>query len=115
MRKEVVTLISDLSQDDADETVQFEFNGQAYEIDLTDAEARRLRMTLAPYADAARPLGGERRSIVRPPLIRRTVAPAPGTKAERDRIRDWARANGYEIKGSVRIPSEIVEAYHSAH
>lgn len=63
-KKETVTLVSDLSKEIASETVDFAVGGKAYEIDLTGAEAAQLRLALAPFVAAARPVkGGAARKV----------------------------------------------------
>ena len=52
-----------------------------------------------------------------------TASPAPtgalatqaAEKAQRDRIREWARANGHEVAERGFIKAEIVSAYRAAH
>lgn len=56
--RQVITFVSDLSgaviSSAADTTVHFGIDGDAYEIDLTQAEARELRAVLSQYVTAAR-------------------------------------------------------------
>ncbi|WP_460486352.1 Lsr2 family DNA-binding protein [Barrientosiimonas humi] len=30
-------------------------------------------------------------------------------------MRTWARENGHEVSDRARIPTSVIEAYHSAH
>ncbi|HEY1971308.1 MAG TPA: Lsr2 family protein, partial [Pseudonocardia sp.] len=46
-QKVVVSLVDDLSGDTAEETVEFGLDGKAYEIDLSSANADRLRGALS--------------------------------------------------------------------
>ena len=110
VRREIVTLISDLSDVDADETVRFALDGTEYEIDLTTTESTDLRAVLAPYAEAGRRAGGRRRTT----STKTAVASAPSTKRERNAIRAWARANGHDVSDRARIPAAVVAAYHAA-
>ena len=110
MAKQVITLLTDdLDGGEADRTVEFGLDGVNYTIDLSEKNAGKLRKALDPYLNVATRVGrsGDSRA-------RRTAA---GTgRASRDQnqaIREWASKNGYEVSERGRIPSSIVEAYHS--
>jgi hypothetical protein len=104
-----VRLIDDIDGDAADETVEFSIDGKSYQIDLSEANAGKLRDALAAYAAAARRLGGRRRGSA--------AVSAPGRKPVADReqnqaIREWARKRGMNVSERGRIPAEVLEAYH---
>ena len=104
-----IVLVDDLDQSDAAETVLFGLDGTAYEIDLSEKNAAGLRDALAPYlAHARKAASGGRRG-------RRTAAKsAPASVSARD-IREWARANGYEVPDRGRVAAEVRQAYEAAH
>jgi Lsr2 len=110
-QKVLVQLVDDLDGTSSNDitTVLFGLDGVSYEIDLTEANAERLRESLTEYVDAARRVGGR---------IKRGTRPAAGSKAasanEAAQIREWAQENGYELAGRGRIPSHVVEAYKAA-
>ncbi len=116
MAKQVITLLTDdLDGGEADRTVEFGLDGVNYTIDLSEKNAGKLRKALDPYLTAATRVGrssgggGEARGA------RRTASAGTG-RASRDQnqaIREWATKNGYEVSERGRIPSSIVEAYHS--
>jgi hypothetical protein len=54
----IVKLTDDLDGADADETVLFSLDGKSYEIDLSAANATRLRGALRPFVEKARASGG---------------------------------------------------------
>lgn len=125
-QKVVVTLVDDLDESEADETVEFGIDGSSFEIDLSDANAAKLRDSLADYIGHARRTAGRRRTTGR------SASPAPsaaapaarkgggGGRASVDReqnqaIREWARRQGKNVSERGRIPSEISEAYREAH
>jgi hypothetical protein len=112
MAKQVITLLTDdLDGGEADRTVEFGLDGVNYTIDLSEKNTAKLRKALDPYLSVATRVG---RSGVSP-LARRSPAPSTG-RASRDQnqaIREWATKNGYEVSERGRIPSSIVEAYHS--
>lgn len=107
-RVEVVRLIDDLDGNPANETVRFAVDGKFFEIDLSAANAERLRQALAPFITAGRKIrtaGGRQVGASRPRADR-------GRPAE---VREWARRNGYAINDRGRIPSEIFDAYRAAN
>ncbi|WP_250006000.1 Lsr2 family protein [Actinoplanes sp. M2I2] len=112
MAKQVITLLTDdLDGGEADRTVEFGLDGVNYTIDLSEKNAGKLRKALDPFLTAATRVG--RTAVVSP--TRRT-APASTGRASRDQnqaIREWANKNGFEVSERGRIPSHIVEAYHS--
>jgi hypothetical protein len=106
-QKTIVQLIDDLDQGAAEETVSFALDGTSYEIDLSAKNARKLRDALAVYVANARRAG-------RVPA----TAAARRRSGRNDReqtqaIREWARKNGHKIGEKGRIPSAILDAYHS--
>ena len=106
-----IRLIDDLDGREADETVEFGIDGKSYEIDLSSANAGKLRDALAEFVGSARRAGGR---------ARRAVASAPARRASVDReqnqaIREWARKQGMTVSDRGRIPREVTDAYHRAH
>lgn len=105
-RKTYVELIDDLSGDKAAETVSFALDGVAYEIDLSEANASKLREELGTWVEKARRVGGRRQ--------RGTAAGRSGSN-DSARIREWAREAGYEVPDRGRISGTIRKAYEEAH
>jgi nucleoid-associated protein Lsr2 len=112
MAKQVITLLTDdLDGGEADRTVEFGLDGVNYTIDLSEKNAGKLRKALDPYLAVATRVGrsaGDGRGA-------RRAAPSGG-RSSRDQnqaIREWAGKNGYEVSERGRIPSSIVEAFHS--
>jgi hypothetical protein len=111
-RQVITTLIDDLDGKKADRTVEFALDGTSYTIDLSEANAGKLRKALDPFITAGTRVG---RGGVRPA---RTVAPVRRTASSRDEnkaIRDWALENGYQISERGRIPQSVSDAYRAAH
>lgn len=109
MAKQTIThLIDDLDDTSpADETVQFGLDGKRYEIDLTGANATRLRDGLAEFVAAAR-------KAARPDKDKPAKPDHPGKRSDRDQnaaIRQWVRDNGGDIADRGRIPDDILAAY----
>lgn len=61
MQRVVTFLVSDISGEDAAETVTFGLDGAQYEVDLTETEAAALRDALEPYVASGRRTGGRRK------------------------------------------------------
>ena len=105
-----VELVDDLDETPAAETVSFAIDGVSYEIDLSEANAAKLRDALAPYLGHARRVGGRRGQ-------RSSASAAGSTKGGTDasEIRAWARENGFEVSERGRVSAEIRSAYAAAH
>lgn len=100
-----VVLEDDLDGSGADETVTFGLDGVNYEIDLSTKNAARLRDSLAKYVGAAR----------RTPARGRRGSRGRSSGANASEVRDWARANGYQVSERGRVPADIKTAYDAAH
>lgn len=104
-QKIAVRSFDDIDGSEADEQVRFALDGVAFEIDLSERNAERLRETLSRFVHAARRVGG--RKQYRPK--------AAGQSRERSQqIRAWARKNGWEVADRGRLPADLVEAYEKA-
>lgn len=108
-RRTEILLIDDVDGSDIPagkgETLYFALDGQAYEIDLTNKNASALRKVLAPYVGAGRRITTSRGAKVK----RTQVGPDART------VKEWARANGYEVNGRGRVSNEIREAFNAAN
>jgi nucleoid-associated protein Lsr2 len=107
-QKVQVILVDDIDGGPADETLSFSLDGVSYEIDLSTANAAKLRGSFAPYVGHARKVGG--RSSAGRGRARR------GSGDNRTaQIREWARANGHPVNERGRVAGGIVAAYDKAH
>ncbi|MFB0628812.1 Lsr2 family protein [Streptomyces sp. AB3(2024)] len=109
-QKVQVLLVDDLDGGEADETVTFALDGKTYEIDLTTANAEKLRGLLDPYTKGGRRTGG-RVSAGRAKGGRAAASAGNPDTAE---IRAWAKVNGYNVNDRGRVPADIREAYEKA-
>lgn len=104
-----VRLTDDLTGDDIPsgrgETVTFALDGHTYEIDLTNKNAGALRKALSPYIGVGRRVRTSRGVKVR------HIQVGPDART----IKEWARANGYEVADRGRVPNEIREAFEAAN
>ncbi|MBG0814897.1 Lsr2 family protein [Planomonospora sp. ID82291] len=111
-KKVVETFVDDLDGGEASGTVSFTLEGSAYEIDLSDENADKLRKALAPFINAARPVRQER------PGRGRRGSTAGSRSMDREKsakVREWAKAQGLNVSERGRIASSIVEQYEAAH
>jgi hypothetical protein len=102
----------DNSTDDV-ETVRFNAEGTNYEIDLSAANAERLRAKLARFVDAAHP----GKPATTPPAKRRGPAKATiaSTRQQTQDIREWAKLAGLQVSSRGRISATIVDQYNAAN
>ena len=101
-----IVLVDDIDHTDADETVTFGLDGKNYEIDLNTKNANALREALAPYVGHARRAGGS---------TRRSSSGGGSSRSSACDLREWAKANGFEVSERCLISCEVREAYASAH
>ncbi|MFI2031410.1 Lsr2 family protein [Streptomyces buecherae] len=105
-QKVEILLVDDIDGGEADENVTFGLDGRTYEIDLSEKNARKLRKALEQYVSNGRRTGGRATSG-------RKAKPAAG--ADTAKIREWAKAQGYEVNDRGRVPATVREAYEKAN
>jgi Lsr2 len=110
-----VRFVDDLDGSEASGTVTFALDGRAYEIDLSDDNAARLRDSLATFIAAARRTGSRRSRPQRGTASEAPPAPTRPSREATAAIRTWARENGHEVSERGRIPKAVIEAYNSAN
>lgn len=109
-QKTRVILVDDIEGDeitDGGETIQFGLDGVAYEIDLNDKNAAKLRDAMSFYIAHARRVGGRRQTT--------RGGATSASRNELQKIREWAKENGYKVSDRGRISKEVMEAYAAAH
>ena len=109
MAQKVQTLfIDDIDGSAAEGTVRFSLDGTDYEIDLNAGHAQQLRDALAAYMRAGRRTsGGSRRPA-------RSARKGPANGLNPLEVRDWAKAQGIEVKDRGRVPAELVVKFKAA-
>jgi uncharacterized membrane protein len=100
--------IDDLDGSEAETTVRFSLDGAEYEIDLNTEHAEALRKALAIYLNAARRGTRATRQSSRGSR-KRSVAGIDTTE-----VREWAKAQGIDVKGRGRVPAELVVKFKAA-
>jgi hypothetical protein len=110
MAQKVQTLfIDDLDGSEAEGAVRFALDGVHYEIDLNAVHAKELRAALARYTEAGRKAGGTSRRPAKNP------GKAAANRPNSTEVRDWARANGLDIKDRGRVPADMVAKFRAAN
>ncbi|MBE6481523.1 MAG: Lsr2 family protein [Actinomyces ruminicola] len=102
-QKTQIVLVDDIDGSEATQTITFALDGVTYEIDLNEEHAAALRESIEEWTVKARRRGGRRTLRRRPPT------------GVTQKIREWARANGYEVSDRGRIPAPVREAYMAAN
>jgi hypothetical protein len=109
MAQKVQTLlIDDIDGSAAEGTVRFALDGTEYEIDLNTGHAQQLRDALAAYIKAGRRAGNGSRRPARGG--RRGSASGLNTTE----VREWAKAQGIDVKDRGRVPAELVVKFKAA-
>lgn len=104
-QKVQVLLLDDLDGGTADETVTFGLDGVSYEIDLSSANAKKLRDALAKYVESGR----------RAKRGRRGQGGPRGGRGDTSAVREWARSQGLKVSDRGRIPADIMAQYDAAN
>lgn len=109
MAQKIQTLfIDDIDGGAAEGTVRFALDGAEYEIDLSAKHNDELRKSLDKYLAHARKVGGQARRTVR------GGGRGGSSTIDTAKVREWAKAEGYEIKDRGRVPAELVAKYQEA-
>jgi Lsr2 len=110
MAQKVQTLfIDDIDGGEAEGTVRFGLDGADYEIDLSAAHSKALRKAAAKYIAAGRKVSG--------PARRRGQGSGrknSGSGPSPSEVREWAKAQGIEVRDRGRVPSELVVKFRAA-
>ncbi|GGG65675.1 Lsr2 family protein [Kocuria dechangensis] len=103
----IIELQDDLDGGPADETLTFALDGRDYEIDLSTANAEKLREAVRPFVAVSRkaPTGDGRR--------RRTTG-TTASSSETAQIRAWAKQHGHQVSDRGRIHQSVKDAYYTA-
>jgi hypothetical protein len=107
-QKVQTVFIDDIDGSPAEGTVRFGLDGTEYEIDLNVEHAQQLRDALAAYVRAGRRgSGGSRRPA-------RSGRRASASGLDTTEVREWAKAQGIEVKDRGRVPVELVVKFKAA-
>lgn len=102
----LVTYKDDLNGAEYDEstgeTFAFTFDGENYEIDLSEKNAAAFRKAMDKYVKAAR-------------VVVRKSGSTGTSRDDLGQIRVWAREQGFEVSDRGRVSQAIQSAYDQAH
>ena len=108
----VVQYVDDLDgtplSDGAGGTVSFGLDGTSYEVDLSNANAERLRSALAEFVAVSRKVGGRTGS-------RRSSGARSSSSVNAAAVREWARAQGIQVSERGRVSADVIESYNARH
>jgi hypothetical protein len=90
--------------------VTFALDGVTYEIDLTTANADKLRGLISPYTESGRRTGG-RAARGR---VGNSVQSSGRSGPDPAKVRNWAKVNGISVNDRGRVPSQVNEAFTAA-
>ncbi len=104
----------DLDGTDAEVTLSYSFDGQSYEIDLSDKNAAEFREAVEPYIATSRKVGrggagGSGRGSGG------SKRPAADGELDTQAVRAWAQQAGLEVNARGRISGTVLEQYRAAH
>jgi len=100
--------VDDIDGSAAEGTIRFGLDGTDYEIDLNTEHAQALRDALAPYIGAARRASAAARRPAR------GVRKASANGVNTTEVREWAKAQGMNVKDRGRVPAELVVKFKAA-
>lgn len=99
---------------DGENPIELAYGGVSYRTDLCADHAAELAEALDPFLSVAERVEARRRGAGRPSADGRGQrSPVRRDPMQVAAIREWARANGYEISDRGRIPREVEEAYNA--
>ena len=102
-KKTIVEWVDDIDGTAAAETVTFTLDGSRYEIDLSEANAAKLRKSMNKWVEAGRRSGQKKGRSPR----------AKDDPAESAKARKWAMDNGFDVGPRGRLRSEVLDAFRS--
>lgn len=110
----VTKLIDDINGDDATETVTFGYKGQAFTIDLSEANAELFEALMSTYVAAATEVVAPEKPVKATRATGKGNTPAKFPAGYLDLVRTWANANGYTVAQKGRVSGTVLEAYRES-
>ena len=105
-QRTIIVMEDDLDGSEATQSISLTVNGVDYQLDLSDKNATKLHKALDPYLNAARRVGGRKRSNA-------SKANSNGV-VDNKAVRAWSASNGIELSSRGRIPATVIERYRAA-
>jgi hypothetical protein len=94
-------LVDDLDGSEAAETVRYGIDGESYSIDLSAANAKKLRDFLAKYNAVARKRGNG--------------SNGHSSEVDLNAVRQWAKQNRIKVAPKGRIAQDVMNRYTAAN
>ena len=107
-QKVLVQLLDDLDGSEANTTRRFGWEGNDYEIDLSDKNDAALVKVIEKYVASARRVGKS------PNRAKGRTLHSVATGVDAAAVRAWAAANSITVNVKGRIPASVVEQYRAA-
>ena len=107
--KETITVIrDDIDGTEGAQSYTFALGKDQYEIDLNDANYKKLESALEPFVKVGAKV------TARVPRERGSAAPK-GNREELQRVREWAKSQGLKVNDRGRISGDVMDAFRAAH
>ncbi|MDI3211751.1 Lsr2 family protein [Arthrobacter sp. AL12] len=113
MAKTTITKITDdLDGSDNASSYTFAWGKDQYEIDLSEKNAKELEDFLGKYIDVASKVTAR---LPRERSASTSAARSSSNKEELQKVRQWAKDNGYDVSERGRVAQTVQDAYRAAH
>lgn len=94
-------LVDDIDGSQAERTLRFSVDGEAYEIELNDKHLAEFHKSMRRWVRHARP------ALPAQPI------PSVRKRGDGARIRKWALAHGIKVAAKGRIPTSVRQRYYA--
>ena len=108
MRETITIVRDDIDGSEGANRYTFALGKDQYEIDLNDANYKKLESALEPFVKVGAKV------TARVPRERGAAAPK-GNREELQRVREWATAQGLKVAPRGRISGDVMDAYRQSH
>ena len=108
MRETITVIRDDIDGTEGAQSYTFALGKDQYEIDLNDANYKKLESALEPFVKVGAKV------TARVPRERGSAAPK-GNREELQKIREWAAKEGLEVSARGRIAQSVQDAYRQSH
>jgi hypothetical protein len=113
MAKETITIVrDDLDGSEGATSYKFGWGNDQYEIDLSEKNAQELEGFLSKYIDKAAKVTAR---LPRQSSTSSARSSSGSNKEELQKIRQWAKDNGYDVSERGRVAQSVQDAYHAAN
>ena len=107
MRETITVIRDDIDGTEGAQSYTFALGKDQYEIDLNDANYKKLESALEPFVKVGAKV------TARVPRERGSAAPK-GNREELQRVREWAKGQGLKVAPRGRISGDVMDAYRQS-